>query len=940
MNITSVENDKAYNGDNFVCNIQSGNIENGSDLFKNAKELTSFSNNLSLLTNGNRMFLNSGLTDFTVELSSLTDAKNMFVGCPLSATSIETILNSLPTYTSGSHKIGLTLKTETEANKFSEITGATIEQGQIYSISYKGWTIKTYLSKDDRETQTNYDIWDNVIAYDSNTDEIGFVDLYLPDASAWKSEVYDNARLRITSVEDNKAYNNGKFVCNIKTDKIVNGDGLFDGASSLGTFTSPLSSLSSGNNMFNECNLNVASVENILWSIPAYTSGQHVLTMKIASDSVEKFKEITGCGEIGEEMVSVSYKGWTIIVSVVNRISTDFDIWEGTPYIPNASNWKSDIYKNHPIKITEVRDNKMFNGDKIVANIQCENIETDATLNIASTALMPDMPSLFFNTHLESFEGDLSSLKIPFGTFASTNITNFDSDLSNVTFAPFGLFGDCFDLTEFNSDLPNLVMSEMGEESITFILESNPIPFPKPISFINTGLRSFSGDLSSLVCSNMFVYCDKLENFSSDISSLGDFSKLYEHPEIIDWFKTMGMFPADYVLPSVDLWGDDEINLFAINYMFVGCNLNSISVEHILNSLTSYNDGYPRMLGMTINSSAVPTFTQITGATFGGNYCYTVFKGWTIICQIREEFVPTELDVLEGSPYCHDLKIMYADGVGSMNGISNTFLYKLAMSASGSGMPILRNNKIYTGSEEFVCNFQSDKIVSSIGLIGLFDEILISGFPKLKYNMNVVGLPSETFYFSSDLRSLEVDMMGFSESELFLFCSSLHSLVMSMGTFSDCQYLSYFFSDLRSLCCGEDMFAGCSNLSSFDTKLFSLGDVEKLGDIMYDFILYIYPVPEGEELPTKEEALEGMVESFTFGGGMFTGCRLDAPSVENILTSIPEWNDGIYRELGMTIQSGEAAAKFGEITGIIPASTEEVEVPFKGWNVKVNLFSV
>ena len=73
---------------------------------------------------------------------------------------------------------------------------------------------------------------------------------------------------------------------------------------------------------------------------------------------------------------------------------------------------------------------------------------------------------------------------------------------------------------------------------------------------------------------------------------------------------------------------------------------------------------------------------------------------------------------------------------------------------------------------------------------------------------------------------------------------------------------------------------------------------------------------------------------------MFTGCQLDAASVENILTSIPEWNDGIYRELGMTIQSGEAAEKFGEITGIIPASTEEVEVPFKGWNVKVNLFSL
>ena len=135
------------------------------------------------------------------------------------------------------------------------------------------------------------------------------------------------------------------------------------------------------------------------------------------------------------------------------------------------------------------------------------------------------------------------------------------------------------------------------------------------------------------------------------------------------------------------------------------------------------------------------------------------------------------------------------------------------------------------------------------------------------------------------------------------------------------------------------MFVGCSNLTSFNARLFSFGDVEKVTDTIYDFYLSFMPVTEGEEPPSKEDVMQDFGE-LTFGGNMFTGCNLDALSVENILTSIPEWNDGIYRELGMTIQSGEAAEKFGEITGIIPASTEEVEVPFKGWNVKVNLFSV
>lgn len=964
LTITSVNSDKAYNGDTFICNIQSEYIENGDNLFLNNKNLVSFEGNLNALTSANYMFKNcyaltsfendlsnlisakdmflncENLSIFNGDISKLSDGTNMFIGCVLNSTSIEHILNSIPTYTEGTHNLGLTLKTVEEAAVFNQITGANVEIGDIYNISYKGWTITTYILKDDREIPTKYDIWENVISVNKETGTVDFVDLYIPDASAWKTEIYDNFKLRISKVEENKAYNGSNFVCNILSEKIVNGDNLFNGVSSLTSFTDSLSSLSSGVNMFNECSLDSISVETILSTIPTYTDGEHILTMRVSGDAAEKFKEITGATDIGEELSSISYKGWTIQVNKISILTTEYDIWEGTPYIPDASAWRTNVYDEHGLIITDIRDNKIYNEDEFVCNIQCESIETDATFNLENMTEIPNVPSLFSNTHLKSFEGDLSSLKIPLATFANTNITNFDSDLSNVTFAPFGLFGGCFDLTEFNSDLPNLVMSEMGYFTLQIFEGSGEalellILFPSPNSFINTGLTSFDGDLSSLVCSNMFIYCDKLENFSSDISSLGDFSKLYEHPEIIEWIKTMGLFPADYVLPPIADWSITELMIFAMNYMFMGCNLNSASVEHILNSLTSYDDGYPRMLGMTINSSAVPTFTQITGATFDeDNTSQVSFKGWTIYCEIREEFVPTELDVVEGSPYCHDLKIMLADGEG---GLPNTFLYKLR-SALDSPL-ILQNNKIYTDSGEFVCNFQSEKIVSSLGITNIFDKILINGFPKLKYNMNILEVPIEAPYFSSDLRSLEVDMAGFAGSSIFGFFSSLHSLVYSMRTFANCQDLEIFFSDLRSLCCGEGMFAGCSNLTSFNAGLFSLGDVEKFVDTVYDFYLYVMTVPEGEEPPTKEDMMQDLGD-IAFGGDMFTGCNLDAPSVENILTTIPEWNDEIYRELGMTIQSGEAATKFGEITGIIPASTEIIEVPFKGWNIKVNLYSV
>ena len=959
LNITSVNSDKAYNGDAFICNIQSKYIENGDNLFLNNKKLVSFEGNLNALSSANYMFKNcyaltsfendlsnlisakdmflncENLSIFNGDISKLSDGTNMFIGCTLNSTSIEHILNSIPTYTEGTHNLGLTLKTIEEAAVFNQITGANVEIGNIYNVSYKGWTITTYILKDDREIPTKYDIWENVISVNKETGTVEFVDLYIPDASAWKTEIYDNFKLRISKVEDNRAYNGSNFVCNILSEKIVNGDNLFNGVSSLTSFTDDLSSLSSGVNMFNECSLDSISVETILSTIPTYTDGEHILTMRIDKDAAEKFKEITGATNISEELLSISFKGWTIQVNKVSILATEYDIWEGTPYIPDASNWRADVYNKNNIRITDVKDNKMFNGDEIVANIQCENIETDATINLENQMYIP---SLFSNTHLKSFEGDLSSLKIPFATFASTNITNFDSDLSNVTFAPFGLFGDCFDLTEFNSDLPNLVMSEMGNQSLMIIMLNIPIPFPKPISFINTGLTSFDGDLSSLVCSNMFLYCDKLENFSSDISSLGDFSKLYEHPEIIDWLKTMGILSSDYVLPTIDLWGENELNLFATNGMFMGCNLNSASVEHILNSLTSYNDGLPRMLAMTINSSAVPTFTQITGATFGENSCQVTFKGWDIYCEIKEEFVPTTSDVLEGSPNCDEVAILLENQ--DYTALQNTLSYALSQADSSIKFK-LNDNKLYVnagGEDMFAFNVQCDKLVSSLGAICFFDEIIMSDFPKLKYNMNIFGGNSGGLSsFNSDLRSLTLDQGGFSGTPLYQFYTSLHSLVYSMSTFADCGNLSEFYSDLRSLCCGEAMFAGCSNLTSFNAGLFSLGDVEKFVDVMYDF--YLLSIPEGEEPPTKEDMMQDLGD-IAFGGDMFTGCNLDAPSVENILTTIPEWNDEIYRELGMTIQSGEAAEKFGEITGIIPASTEVVEVPFKGWNIKVNLFSV
>lgn len=138
LTITKVENDKAYNVDSFVCNIQSEKIENGSRLFFNCYKLVTFNSDLSSLSNGYLMFFN----------------------CNLDSISVEKILTTIPTYTRGVHELTMTIQ-DSAVSKFSEIVGVEITD-RISVVEYKGWTI-TLLRKDEREMPTDYDIWKNVV---------------------------------------------------------------------------------------------------------------------------------------------------------------------------------------------------------------------------------------------------------------------------------------------------------------------------------------------------------------------------------------------------------------------------------------------------------------------------------------------------------------------------------------------------------------------------------------------------------------------------------------------------------------------------------------------------------------------------------------------------------------------------------------------------------
>ena len=77
-NITKIEDNKAYIGDDFYCNIQTDMIKNGENFFTSFQNLKSFKSDLTTLSNATGAFSIGALESFESNISSLTNTSNMF----------------------------------------------------------------------------------------------------------------------------------------------------------------------------------------------------------------------------------------------------------------------------------------------------------------------------------------------------------------------------------------------------------------------------------------------------------------------------------------------------------------------------------------------------------------------------------------------------------------------------------------------------------------------------------------------------------------------------------------------------------------------------------------------------------------------------------------------------------------------------------------------
>ena len=127
-------------------------------------------------------------------------------------------------------------------------------------------------------------------------------------------------------------------------------------------------------------------------------------------------------------------------------------------------------------------------------------------------------------------------------------------------------------------------------------------------------------------------------------------------------------------------------------------------------------------------------------------------------------------------------------------------------------------------------------------------ETFSSDLPSLTHSDYMFFSCSNLTSFSSDLPSLtHSDYMFAGCTNLNTFSYDLRSLMLNTGMFANCHNLTSFTSDIRSLAVGEGMFMNCRNLSSFTSDLRSLAQASN----------------------------------------MFYACKLDAPSVANIIHTLP-----------------------------------------------------
>ena len=327
---------------------------------------------------------------------------------------------------------------------------------------------------DNREVITENDLWGSWAEIKDG--EVIFHDDEVVNPS---KDTQDAWNRKITKVENNKAYVGDNLYANIQTEKIKDGDSMFQNCSYLTSFTSDLSSLDNGNYMFGRSS--IISFESDLSSLK---TGDYMFTN---CSGLTSFISDLSALQTGRYMFASC--GLTNFNTDLSSLTNGFCMFAECGF----STFTSDLS-------SLTKGTMMFDS--------CENL----------TTFTSDLPSLTIGSmmfelcpNLTTFTSDLSSLKTgDYMFYGCMGLTSFRSDLPSLQNGEF-MFYECYNLESFTSDLSSLVN---GCEMFSYC----------PI------LTSFTSDLSSLVNGSGMFYDSTLDNDSllhiaesiRDVSNLVD----------------------------------------------------------------------------------------------------------------------------------------------------------------------------------------------------------------------------------------------------------------------------------------------------------------------------------------------------------------------------------------------------------------------------------
>ena len=172
--------------------------------------------------------------------------------------------------------------------------------------------------------------------------------------------------------------------------------------------------------------------------------------------------------------------------------------------------------------------------------------------------------------------------------------------------------------------------------------------------------------------------------------------------------------------------------------------------------------------------------------------------------------------------------------------------------------------------------------------------------------------------FNADLNYLtNGKFMFYNCSELTTFnCSDLSSLTNGEFMFENCKNLESFSADLSSLTIGSSMFWGCENLKYVDSNMKNLTN----GYWMFEFCY---------NLTTFTSDLS----SLTKGDCMFRYCKLDAPSVKNIIDTINTYPGQLSLGMGCN-NTTEDKDLFAQEVGYVDMTSLLAALQAKRWTVE------